>query len=61
MTSQTTIAASTAMTSLNDRIVIALFAGALFLSTFLLFVLEPMGPKRAMSEVLFAAHQRGEV
>ncbi len=43
VTGQTTIAASTATTSLpNGRIVMALFAGALFLSAFLLFVLEPM-------------------
>ena len=43
VTAQTTIAASTATTSLpNGRIVTALFAGALFLSAFLLFVLEPM-------------------
>ncbi len=42
----TTIAASTATTSLpNGRIVTALFAGALFLSAFLLFVLEPMVAK----------------
>ena len=46
MTGQTTIAASTATTSLpNGRIVTALFAGALFLSAFLLFVLEPMVAK----------------
>ena len=45
-TGQTTIAASTATTSLpNGRIVTALFAGALFLSAFLLFVLEPMVAK----------------
>ena len=37
------IAASTATTSLpNGRVVTALFAGALFLNAFLLFVLEPM-------------------
>ena len=37
---------STATTSLpNGRIVTALFAGALFLSAFLLFVLEPMVAK----------------
>jgi hypothetical protein len=43
---QTAIAASTATTSLpNGRIVTALFAGALFLSAFLLFVLEPMVAK----------------
>ena len=42
VTGQTTIAASTATTTLpNGRIVTALFAGALFLSAFLLFVLEP--------------------
>ena len=42
VTGQTTIAASTATTPLpNGRIVTALFAGALFLSAFLLFVLEP--------------------
>ena len=46
VTGQTTIAASTATTSLpNDRIVTALFAGAPFLSAFLLFVLEPMVAK----------------
>src|SRR5713101_3873764 len=46
VTGQTTIAASTATTSLpNGRIVMALFAGALFLSAFLLFVLEPMVAK----------------
>src|SRR6267378_5337457 len=46
VTGQTTIAASTATTSLpNGRIVTALFAGALFLSAFLLFVLEPMVAK----------------
>ena len=46
VTGQTTIAASTAATSLpNGRIVTALFAGALFLSAFLLFVLEPMVAK----------------
>jgi hypothetical protein len=46
VTGQTTIAASTTTTSLpNGRIVTALFAGALFLSTFLLFVLEPMVAK----------------
>src|SRR5881409_1551960 len=46
VTGQTTIAASTATRSLpNGRIVTALFAGALFLSAFLLFVLEPMGTK----------------
>jgi hypothetical protein len=43
VTGQTTIAASPATTSLpNGRIVTALFAGALFLSAFLRFVLEPM-------------------
>jgi hypothetical protein len=43
VTGQTTIAAATATTSLpNGSIVTALFAGALFLSAFLLFVLEPM-------------------
>jgi hypothetical protein len=43
VTGQTTIAASPATTSLpNGRIGTALFAGALFLSAFLLFVLEPM-------------------
>ena len=42
VTGQTTIAASTTTTCLpNGRIVTALFAGALFLSAFLLFVLEP--------------------
>ena len=46
VTGQTTIAASTATTSLpNGRIVTALFAGALLLSAFLLFVLEPMVAK----------------
>jgi hypothetical protein len=46
VTGQTTIVASTPTTSLsNDRIVTALFAGALFLSAFLLFVLEPMVAK----------------
>ena len=45
MTGQTTIAAATATTSLNGRIVTARFAGALFLSAFLLFVLEPMVAK----------------
>ena len=45
VTGQTTIAASTATMSLNGRIVTALFAGALFLSAFLLFVLEPMMAK----------------
>jgi hypothetical protein len=43
VTGQATIAASPATTSLpNGRIVTALFAGTLFLSAFLLFVLEPM-------------------
>jgi hypothetical protein len=43
VTDQTTIAASTATTSLpNGRIVTALFAGALFLGVFLPFVLEPI-------------------
>jgi hypothetical protein len=45
VTGQTTIAASTATTSLNGSIVTALFAGALFLSAFLLFALEPMVAK----------------
>ncbi|HEY9505381.1 MAG TPA: hypothetical protein VIQ27_05395, partial [Gemmatimonadales bacterium] len=46
VTGQASIAASTATTSLpNGRIVTALFAGALFLSAFLLFVLEPMVAK----------------
>ena len=46
VTGQTTIAASTATTSLpNGRIVTALFAGALFFSAFLLLVLEPMVAK----------------
>ena len=46
VTGQPTIAPSTATTSLpNGRIVTALFAGALFLSAFLLFVLEPMVAK----------------
>ena len=45
VTGQTTIAASTATTSLNGRIVTALLDGALFLSAFLLFVLEPMVAK----------------
>ena len=46
VTGQTTIAASTATMSLpNGRIVTALFAGALLLSAFLLFVLEPMVAK----------------
>jgi len=46
VTGQTTNAASTATTSLpNGRIVTALFAGALFFSAFLLFVLEPMVAK----------------
>jgi len=45
VTGQTTIAASPATTSLNGRIVMALFAGALLLSAFLLFVLEPMVAK----------------
>ena len=46
VTGQTIIAASTATTSLqNGRIVTAFFAGALFLSAFLLFVLEPMVAK----------------
>jgi hypothetical protein len=41
VTGQTTVAASTATTSLpNGRIVTTLFAGALFLSVFPLFVLE---------------------
>jgi hypothetical protein len=48
VTGQTTIAASTATTFLNGRIVTALFAGALFLSAFLLFVLEPMVAKRIL-------------
>jgi len=49
VTGQTTVAASTATTSLpNGRIVTALFAGALFLSAFLLFVLEPMVAKRIL-------------
>ena len=45
VTGQTTIAASSAMTSLNGRIVTARLDGALFLSAFLLFVLEPMVAK----------------
>jgi hypothetical protein len=46
VTGQATIAASPVTTSLpNGRIVTALFAGALFLSAFLLFVLEPMVAK----------------
>jgi len=45
VTGQTTIAASTATTSLHGRIVTALLDGALFLSAFLLFVLEPMVAK----------------
>jgi hypothetical protein len=49
VTGQTTIAASTVTTSLpNGRIVTALFAGALFLSAFLLFVLEPMVAKNIL-------------
>lgn len=49
MTGQTTIAAAPATMSLpNDRIVTALFADALFLSAFLLFVLEPMMAKRIL-------------
>ena len=44
VTGQTTIAASTATTTLpNGRIVTARFAGALFLSAFLRFVLEQGG------------------
>jgi hypothetical protein len=55
----TTIAASTATTSLpNGRIVTALFAGALFLSAFLLFVLESMVAKSDRCEG-FAARCRG--
>ena len=45
VTGQTTIAAAPATTSLNGRIVTALLDGALFLSAFLLFVLEPMVAK----------------
>src|SRR4029453_5418951 len=46
VTGQTTIAASTATTPLpKGRFVTALVAGALFLSAFLLFVLEPMVAK----------------
>jgi len=45
VTGQTTIAASTATSLPNGRIVTALFAGALFLSAFLLVVLEPMVAK----------------
>jgi hypothetical protein len=46
VTDQTTIAASTATTSLpNGRIVTALIAGVLFLGAFLLFVLERMVAK----------------
>ena len=48
MTGQTTIAAAPATTSLNGRIVTARFAGALFLSAFLVFVLEPMVAKRIL-------------
>jgi len=49
VTGQTTIAASTATTSLpNGRIVTALFAGALLLGAFLLFVLEPMVAKSSL-------------
>jgi hypothetical protein len=52
VTGQTTIAASTATTSLpNGRIVTALFAGALFLSAFLLFVLEPMVAKSVLPTI----------
>jgi hypothetical protein len=42
VTGQATSAAAPATTFVNGRIVTALFAGALFLSAFLLFVLEPM-------------------
>ena len=50
VTGQTTIAASTATTSLpNGRIVTALFAGTLFLSAFLLFVLERMVAKSILA------------
>jgi hypothetical protein len=46
VTGQATIAVSTATTSLpNGRTVTALLADALFLSAFLLFVLEPMVAK----------------
>lgn len=53
VTGQTTIAGSTATTSLpNGRIVTALFAGALFLSAFLLFVLEPMVANKSILPTL---------
>ena len=46
VTGQTTMAASTATTSMpNGRTVTALVAGALLLSAFLLFVLEPVVAK----------------
>ena len=58
VTGQTTIAASTATTSLpSGRIVTALFAGALFLSAFLLFVLERWWPTTAPAVIArIAAH-----
>jgi hypothetical protein len=45
VTGQTSIAASATTSLPNGRVVTALFAGALFLSAFLLFVLEPMVAK----------------
>src|SRR5205823_1321341 len=59
VTGPTTIAASTATTSLpNGRIVTALFAGALFLSAFLLFVLEPMVAKSILRRATSVASHR---